>query len=266
MTALEFAQRVRAQETVIGYWVVLDSPVSTERISRVGYDYVALDAQHGLMEYSGWLHGLMAIDAGGTAASIIRVPANNATYIGQALDAGAAGVIVPLVNSAAEAAQAVQAVRYPPHGMRSYGPMRSALRVGPKPADADAAVLCLVMIETPEGLAHVEEICAVPGVDGVYIGPSDLCLAVGGKYPNDPDVATEFNAALVRIREAALAAGIAPAIHTASGEIAQKRIAEGFTFITISSDLTHLEAAAAAHLQMAKGTAGPKEGGRDPRL
>lgn len=128
MTAREFAQRVRAQETVIGSWVVLASPVSTERISRVGYDYVALDAQHGLMGYSGWLHGLMAIDAGGAAAGIVRVPANNPTYIGQALDAGAAGVIVPLVNNAADAAQAVHAVRYPPHGMRSYGPMRSALR------------------------------------------------------------------------------------------------------------------------------------------
>ncbi len=252
MSAASFAAKARANEPVVGYWVVLDSPVSTERVARLGYDYVALDAQHGLMGYSGWLHGLMAIDAAG-AAGIVRVPSNNAAFIGQALDAGAAGVIVPLVNNAEEAAAAVRAVRYPPHGLRSYGPMRSALRIGPKPAEADATVLCLAMIETPEGLANVKEICAVPGIDGVYIGPSDLCLAVGGKFPNDPDVAEEFNAALVSIREAAQDAGVIAAIHTASGEIAAQRISEGFTFVTVASDLTHLEIAAADHLSTARG-------------
>jgi 4-hydroxy-2-oxoheptanedioate aldolase len=251
MSAASFAEKARANEPVVGYWVVLDSPVSTERVARLGYDYVALDAQHGLMGYSGWLHGLMAIDAAG-AAGIVRVPSNNAAFIGQALDAGAAGVIVPLVNNAEEAAAAVRAVRYPPHGMRSYGPMRSALRIGPVPAEADATVLCLAMIETPEGLANVKEICAVPGIDGVYIGPSDLCLAVGGKFPNDPDVAEEFNAALVTIREAAQDAGVIAAIHTASGEIAAQRISEGFTFVTVASDLTHLEIAAANHLATAR--------------
>lgn len=251
MSAASFAAKARSHEPVVGYWVVLDSPVSTERVARLGYDYVALDAQHGLMGYSGWLHGLMAIDAAG-AAGIVRVPSNNAALIGQALDAGAAGVIVPLINNAEEAAAAVRAVRYPPHGMRSYGPMRSALRIGPKPAEADATVLCLAMIETPEGLANVKEICAVPGIDGVYIGPSDLCLAVGGKFPNDPDVAEDFNAALVTIREAAQAAGVIAAIHTASGEIARQRIGEGFTFVTVASDLTHLEAVAADHLSTAR--------------
>lgn len=251
MSAASFAAKARANEPVVGYWVVLDSPVSTERVARLGYDYVALDAQHGLMGYTGWLHGLMAIDAAG-AAGIVRVPANNAAFIGQALDAGAAGVIVPLVNNAEEAAAAVQAVRYPPHGMRSYGPMRSALRIGPKPAEADATVLCLAMIETPEGLANVKEICAVPGIDGVYVGPSDLCLAVGGKFPADPDVDEEFNAALVTIREAAQDAGVIAAIHTASGEIARQRISEGFTLVTVASDLTHLEAAAADHLSTAR--------------
>ncbi len=162
---------------------------------------------------------------------------------------------MPLVNNAEEAdAAAVRAVRYPLHGMRSYGPMRSALRIGPVPAEADATVLCLAMIETPEGLENVKEICAVPGIDGVYIGPSDLCLAVGGKFPNDPDVAEEFNAALVAIREAAQAAGVIAAIHTASGEIASQRIAEGFTFVTVASDLTHLEIAAANHLPLRGGS------------
>lgn len=246
--------RAKNKELIVGYWSVLDSPISNERLGMVGYDYIALDGQHGLMGYSGILQNLMAIDAAYGPAGIVRVEANNAAVIGQALDAGARGVIVPLVNTAAEAAEAVRSARYPGAGggMRSYGPMRSGLRVGPKPADSDASVLVLVMIETAEGLSNVEEICAVEGVDGVYVGPSDLCLAVGGKFPNDPDVKVEFDAAIERVLAAAKASGKIPAVHTAAGEVAKERIAQGFTFITIASDLTHLEIAARAHLKAAK--------------
>jgi 4-hydroxy-2-oxoheptanedioate aldolase len=252
-TARAFTDRLRRRERAIGYWVVLDSPVSTERIARLGYDYVCVDAQHGLIEYGGILRALTAIDAGGGSVGIVRVGANSPFHIGQALDAGAAGVIVPLVNSADEAAGAVAAATYPPHGVRSYGPMRSALRVGPVPAEADASVACLAMIETQEGLENVEKICAVPGLTGVYVGPSDLCLAIGGAYPGDPAVADVFQAALKRIRTAAEAAGVAAGIHTPNGAEAARRLAEGFTFATISSDLVHLERAAAEHLQQAGG-------------
>jgi 4-hydroxy-2-oxoheptanedioate aldolase len=250
-----FADRLRARERAVGYWVTLDSPVSTERIARLGYDYVALDAQHGLLGYSGVLAGLTAIDAAASAAGsvgLVRVEANDPTYIGKALDAGAGGVIVPLVDDAAGAAAAVSSVRYPPAGRRSYGPMRSGLRVGPAPAEADAAVVVLAMIETPDGLANIEEICATPGLDGVYVGPSDLCLAVGGAYPNDPAVADVFEAALTTVRETAAAAGIAAGIHTPAGEQAARRLAEGYTFATVSSDLVHLEQAATAHLAAAR--------------
>jgi 4-hydroxy-2-oxoheptanedioate aldolase len=247
--------RAKNKELIVGYWSVLDSPISNERLGMVGYDYIALDGQHGLMGYAGILSNLMAIDAAHGPAGLVRVEANNVAVIGQALDAGARGVIVPLVNTAEEAAAAVTSARYPGRGMRSYGPMRSGLRVGPVPAEADAAVLVLVMIETAEGLANVEEICAVDGIDGVYIGPSDLCLAVGGKFPNDPDVKVEFDAAIERILAAARANDKIPAVHTASGEVARQRIAQGFTFITIASDLTHLEIAARSHLDAAKGTA-----------
>jgi 4-hydroxy-2-oxoheptanedioate aldolase len=253
MTAAEFAARVRGRETVIGYWSVLDAPVATERIARAGFDYVALDAQHGLIGYSGMLNGLMAIDASAAAVGIVRVEANNATPIGRALDAGAAGVIVPLVDTAEDAAAAVAATRYPPHGIRSYGPMRSALRVGPEPATANESVVVLAMIETPQGLANVKAIAATPGLDGLYIGPSDLTLAVGGATPSDPAVAEEFAAALVTVREACEANSIAAGIHTPSGEVAAERLAAGFTFVTIASDLTHLELAAQAHLARAKG-------------
>lgn len=253
MSAREFATRLRNRERILGYWSVLDCPVATEWLAYVGWDYLALDLQHGLIGYAGMLSGLTAVDAAGGPVGLVRVEANDPTPIGRALDAGAAGVIVPLVNDAAGAARAVAAATYPPNGIRSYGPMRSQLRIGPVPAEADRDTVVLAMIETPEGLANVEEICAVPGLDGVYVGPSDLRLAVGGAHPQDPAVADQFEAAVTRVREAAAAAGVAAGIHTPDGAVAARRLAEGFTFASVASDLTHLKAASAAHLKAATG-------------
>ena len=252
MNAEGFAAKIRARETVFGYWVALDSPPSTERLASLGYDYISLDAQHGLFGYSGMLAALTAVDAAGRAVGLVRVGANDAAPIGRALDAGAAGVIVPLVNSAQDAAAAVAACRYPPGGVRSYGPTRAGLRIGPTPAEADAAVVVLAMIETPQGLAEVERIAATPGLDGLYIGPSDLTIAVGGAAPGDPAVAEVFEAALVRIRRACEANGLAAGLHTRSGEEAARRAAEGFTMLTVAGDITHLEAVARAHLEAAR--------------
>ncbi|MDV8023593.1 HpcH/HpaI aldolase family protein [Rhodococcus sp. IEGM 1330] len=253
MPAQEFAARVRNRERILGYWSVIDSPVSTEWLAHVGWDYIALDLQHGLIGYSGMLTGITAIDAANGPAALVRVEANNATAIGRALDAGAWGVIVPLVDTAADAAAAVSAATYPPAGIRSYGPMRSQLRIGPDPAVANRDTVVLAMIETPQGLANVEEICAVPGLDGVYVGPSDLRLAVGGSSPSDPSVDAEFEAALERVQKAAAAAGITAGIHTASGSVAAQRLSEGYTLATVASDLTHLKAVSAEHLAAARG-------------
>ncbi|MGJ5893713.1 4-hydroxy-2-oxovalerate aldolase [Streptomyces sp. V2] len=253
MTPAEFTAALRAREHLLGYWCLLDAPVATERIARLGYDYVALDAQHGLFGYSGMLNNLLAIDCkGSTAVGLVRVEANAPAPIGRALDAGAAGVIVPLVDSAEQAAEAVAAVRYPPLGRRSYGPMRSALRIGPDPADAHGATVVLAMIETAEGLANVEEICATPGLDGVYVGPSDLRIALGGASSTDPALADVFEAALVAVREAAARAGVAAGIHNPDGSRAAKRLAEGFTFATVACDLVHLEQSARDHLASAR--------------
>ena len=251
MTASEFASRMRRRERLIGYWSVLDCPVAHEWLAYVGYDYLALDLQHGLIGYSGMVAGLTAVDAAQGPVGMVRVEANDPTPIGRALDAGAAGVIVPLVNTAAEAASAVAAATYPPAGIRSYGPMRAQLRIGPTPAVANNDTVVLAMIETPQGLATVEEICATEGLTGVYVGPSDLRIAVGGAHSQDPAVDDEFEAALVRVREAAAAAGIAAGIHTPDGATASRRLGEGYTFASVASDLTHLKIAAAAHLKAA---------------
>lgn len=253
MTSKDFADRLRSRQPAVGYWVMLDAPPATERIALVGYDYVVLDAQHGLLDARGILDGLMAIDAAGRdtgadTVGLVRVEANNATPIGRALDAGAAGVIVPLIDTAEDAVRAVRAAKYPPDGIRSYGPARSGLRIGPTPAEANAATVVLAMIETRQGLENVAGICATPGLDGIYVGPSDLRLAVGGKYPGDPDVDETFNAAIDLIARTAAAAGVAAGIHTHSGEEARAQLAAGYTFATVSSDLDHLQSVAAAHL------------------
>jgi 4-hydroxy-2-oxoheptanedioate aldolase len=249
---MTFAARLRDRERILGYWSVLDAPVATERIARLGYDYVCLDMQHGLLGYAGLLASLTAIDAGGSSVGLVRVEANDPAAIGRALDAGATGVIVPLVDGPDDAARAVAATRYPPKGRRSYGPMRSGLRVGPDPEAADAETVVLAMVETPSGLSEVDDICASPGLDGVYVGPSDLRLAVGGRHVRDTSVDEVFEDAVRRVREAAAAAGIAAGIHTRDGATAARRLAEGYTFASIASDIVHLEQAARGHLEAAR--------------
>ena len=242
-----FADRLRTREQLLGYWSALDAPVATERIARLGYDYVCLDGQHGYLGYPGMLGALLAVAAAG-GTGLVRVEANDITPIGRALDAGASGVIVPLVNSPEDAAAAIASVRYPPDGHRSFAANRSGLR----PAEANARNVVIAMIETPGALSALDAICATPGLDGVYVGPSDLSLAVGGAFPMDPAVSTEFEAAVERVRTSAASAGIAAGIHTPNGATAARRLAEGFTFASIASDLSHLEQAAKGHLEEAR--------------
>jgi 4-hydroxy-2-oxoheptanedioate aldolase len=248
----QFVDRLRRREPLIGYWVATDNPVATERIASVGYDYVCLDMQHGLIGYAGMVSNVIATDAGGSS-SVVRVGANDAGLIGRALDAGARAVIVPLVNTAAEAAAAVAACRYQPGGIRSYGPSRAPLRVGAGDvASIDAAVACIVMIETAQGLANVEPICSTPGLDGVYVGPSDLSIALGAPRAGAVADIPAFDEGLRAIRAAADQAGIACGMHCPDGETAARRLAEGFTYASISSDLLHLEAVARTHLAAAR--------------
>jgi 4-hydroxy-2-oxoheptanedioate aldolase len=231
---------------------MLDAPTATERLAMLGYDFVCLDAQHGLIGYSGLLSGLMAIEAGGRSVGLVRVGANDPFLIGQALDAGAAGVIVPLVNTADDARRALAAARYPAYGVRSYAPMRAGLRIGPVPAEADWSVVVLAMIETRDGLANVEEICQVQGLDGIYVGPYDLRLALGGAHPTDPAFDEAFDEAVERISRAAERAGVCAGFHTFDGADAAVRLRQGFTLATVCCDLTHLEQVAADHLRRAR--------------
>jgi 4-hydroxy-2-oxoheptanedioate aldolase len=191
-----------------------------------------------------------AIEARG-AVPLVRVTFDEPWMINRVLDLGAAGVIVPLVNNAEEARRAVSGCRYPPHGLRSYGPLRAALSVGSAdPERLEAGALCFVMIETRPGLDNVEEIAATPGLDGIYIGPSDLSIGLGREPGHGGDV---LERAIDRIAGACDAAGIIAGMHcNGGGEEARARARAGFRMVTVGVDAALFRAAVSAELGVAR--------------
>ncbi|MGB8862035.1 MAG: aldolase/citrate lyase family protein, partial [Ilumatobacteraceae bacterium] len=151
----------------LGAWIFLREPLLSEAASKAGYDYVCIDLQHGLVGFEDLTAHLQAV-ALGSAAPIVRVPWNEPWMIGRALDAGALGVIIPMVNTADEAARAVAACRYAPQGERSIGPIGAMTRHPSYFRHANSAVMCIVMIETAQAVANIDEILSVPGIDAVY--------------------------------------------------------------------------------------------------
>lgn len=238
MSGSKLRQRLKAGETVYGASCSLGAPMIAEIFAMAGLDYIYVDQQHGLTSFDTLVTMLRCINRTPTAA-IVRVLSNNAGLIGQALDAGADGVIVPMVNSRAEAERAAAACRYNPQGVRSFGPMRAGLMHGRNPAAANERVMCFVMIETAEGVEAADDIASVAGIDGVYIGQADLALSLG----LEPLVSIQpgiHEQAIGRIRTACLSSGIAPGIN---GD-ATAMSAQGYRMITIGSDLSFVNAAA----------------------
>jgi 4-hydroxy-2-oxoheptanedioate aldolase len=238
--------------TAFGLWATMPGSFGAELIAGAGVDYVCVDQQHGVVDYGSMVPMFQAIGAAG-AAPITRVIQNDPGEIMKSLDAGALGVVVPLVNDATEAARAVAACRYPPHGIRSYGPVRAAGVVGSRdPKDLDTGVLCIVMVETREALERVDEIAATPGLDGVYIGPSDLALSLG--LPPTLDVIEDAHVeAVKKIREACHRTGIVAGIQCASGEWARRHAEAGFDMVTVATDAALLRAAASREVSAARG-------------
>lgn len=238
--------------TAFGMWAVMPGFFGTEILAGSGVDYVCVDCQHGIIGFDESLPMFAAIRGAG-AAPITRVPRNDASLIGKSLDAGAVGVIVPLVNTPEEAAQAVAACRYPPVGIRSYGPMRIGNLVGSKaPEDLQREALCFVMIETREALEQAEAIAATPGLDGIYIGPSDLALSLG--LPPTLEITEDIHVeAVERVKAACEAHGIVAGIHSGNGEWAKKHAEAGFRLVTVAMDAGMLKSAALAEVAAARG-------------
>lgn len=221
--------------TAVGLACHTGDPHVAETLAVAGFDYLYLDQQHSVGGLASPVEMLRATARTGTTA-LVRVAANDPVLIGRALDAGAEGVIVPNVESAADAHRAAAAAHYPPMGVRSWGPTRSAYGLGPDPTVVNSQVLCLVMIETAEGVARAKEITAVPGVHGVYVGPGDLAVSLG----LDPVTGPRDE----RHRDAVAEIVTACAASRIAAGITGKPVAEagrGFRMVTAGSDVGFLK-------------------------
>jgi 4-hydroxy-2-oxoheptanedioate aldolase len=231
---------------VIGAWCSTGSVHVAELLDAAGFDYVCIDCQHGLS--GGGADALPALVGVRRSVPVVRVPSNDAGWIGRALDTGAHAVFVPMVSSAADARRAARACRYAPDGVRSWGTNRSSLTGSP--AEVNAAVSCYVMVETREAVECVDAIAATPGVDGIYVGPADLAVSMGfGPGGADGDV----DKAIERVRVACVDAGIAAGIQAGGGEDARRRVDQGFDMVTVATDVALLRGALVDALRAARG-------------
>jgi 4-hydroxy-2-oxoheptanedioate aldolase len=220
------------RELAVGGWCAIPSPFVAEILATVGFDWICLDLQHGLIGYETMVGMLQAVAR--RVPVLVRVPWNEPDEIMRPLDAGAAGVIVPMVSTAEEAAGAARACRYAPQGFRSWGPTRASLGDATfGPATANRNVTCCVMIETVEGVENVDEILAVPGVDLVLIGPSDLALSASGaleapgRTPRDREL-------IGRILDACIKAAVPTATSVGTVEDATHWVDLGVKMIGVS--------------------------------
>ena len=230
----------------LGCWLSIPDSFSAEVIAHLGFDWLCIDMQHGLVDYQRALTMLQAISTT-AAAPVVRDPRNDPGIIMKMLDAGACAVIVPMIETPADAEKAVAACRYPPAGARSFGPTRAMLAAGEDYfAKSGEYVCCIPMIETKPALDNLDDILSVPGVDAVYIGPMDLSLALG--LPPKPDGDEPVYAeARQKVVDACRRHNVVAGIHS-SAAAGPNRVAEGFRFVLVASDVTALTRGAAQDL------------------
>ncbi len=238
-------------------WCSFGSSYSAEMLGHAGFDSVTVDMQHGMFDFNAVLPMLQALSATPTVP-IVRVPWNDAAVIMHVLDAGAYGIICPMINNRAEAEKLVAACRYAPVGMRSYGPARGLLYGGADyPEHANDEIVVLAMIETLDGIKNLDDILATPGLDGVYIGPNDLSLVVGSRPGNDLTDQRCIDA-IARILARAQAHKKLAGIFCASGAVGAIRRKQGFAMVTLTHEGSYVAQGAKAHIAIA--LAEPPEG------
>jgi len=227
--------KLQSGEAVVNGWCAIPSAFAAETMAHQGWDTLTIDLQHGLVDYQAAVGMLQAISTTATVP-MVRVPWLEPGIVMKALDAGAYGVICPMVNSAEDARRLVAYGKYPPLGQRSVGPIRGLLYGGPDYVDrANEETLLFAMIETAEGLAELEAIAATPGLAGLYVGPSDLAISLGHRPAIDA-LAPAVQEAAYRVRDAARRHGIVAGMHCGGPDLARRMIDEGFGLVTVSSD------------------------------
>ena len=242
-------------EPAISAWLSIGNAYSAEIAGWSGADGVLVDLQHGMTDVQCMISMLQAISST-PATPIVRVPSCDPPVMMKALDAGAYGLICPMINSPEEAARFVAATRYPPLGGRSFGPARGLLYGGPDYFEhADHMIIRLAMIESADGLAAVETICGVDGLDGIFIGPNDLGLALGEGTSSDP-TSPKLTEAVTRCLRAAKRCNRRAGIFCPSGQVAARRAEEGFDFVVPNSDANLLKSAVTAEVGIARAVLG----------
>ncbi len=220
---------------VVNGWLAIPNGFSAETMAHQGWDSLTIDLQHGVVDYQSMIPMLQAISTTDTIP-VVRVPWLDPSALMKALDAGAYGVICPMISTREEAQKLVAYTHYAPRGTRSFGPVRALLYGGADYAQhANDEIVTFAMIETAQALDNLDDILSVEGLDAVYIGPSDLSLALGCR-PVFDDVDPPVQQAIDHILERAKAHGLVAGIHNGTAAGALARIEKGFQFVTVSSD------------------------------
>ena len=249
--ATDLKQKWAEGKPTFGGWCTSGSAFTAEVIAAEGFDFVGLDVQHGLYGYESVLSAIRAVNTT-SAASIVRVPSLDLAFAGKILDAGAHGIIFPVVETADDAAAAVKACRYYPQGARSFGPVRAGVLFGRDPEVLAGLAVCIVMIETARAVDNVEQIVSVEGVDAVFIGPADLAITYGMPVAPAPVPGVHADA-IEAVRQAASKAGLAVGMSCPNAEAALKLTAAGYTFLPIGADTHWVTATARAALAAVRG-------------
>jgi 4-hydroxy-2-oxoheptanedioate aldolase len=247
-TSLDLRQRLADAKPFFFTWATAPSAVLAGQMARLPFEGVCIDMQHGLSGFSDVVAMAPQIVAQGKPV-IVRVLWNEPGLIGQALDAGARVIIAPMINTATEAAALVKAGKYPPQGMRSWGGYAAVQAAGLVPAayltEANKVTLLFAMVETQEALDNLDAIAAVPGLDGLFVGPNDLSISLG--FGLGTDLKTpKIDAALKKIVGAAKARGLIPGVFGGSPELCRQYAERGFRFIAAATDVNMLAAGAKA--------------------
>ncbi len=231
----------QAERAAVNGWLAVANSFSAEVMAHQGWDSLTIDMQHGVIDYQAMVTMLQAISTTATVP-VVRVPWLEPGIIMKSLDAGAYAIICPMVNSREDAQKLVAYSHYAPRGSRSFGPVRANLYGGADyPQHANDTVVVFAMIETAQALDNLDQILSVEGLDAVYIGPSDLSLALGCT-PQFDDVDPPVAQAIDHILARAKAHGVRAGVHNGRTDVARARIAKGFDFVTVSADARILAA------------------------
>jgi 4-hydroxy-2-oxoheptanedioate aldolase len=234
----------------VGGWVAIPNAFATEVYAAQGWDSVTIDMQHGASDINDVVPLLQAI--GNDVTPIVRVPWNDPAHIMRVLDAGAMGIICPMINTKAEAEALVRSSRYPPLGERSFGPFRASQYGADYWQHANEEILVFAMIETRQAVSNLADILSVKGINGVYVGPSDLSLSMGKPPTLDPSDKIVLEAMDVIVKTTRKWGHIA-GVHTDGAATARKRFAEGYQMCTILNDVRLLAVAAANAVREVRG-------------